>query len=127
MGWGSYVRLLLRDRATASWGAGGGGVGQLRSPLTACLCNCALGLGEGGNQEAPSPKLPWLSELRCPRRLARVGPRKAVKTRPNGRNNSRGKLKGRYYSVKKPGKLVKFQALSSLVLATQRRSLAHTA
>ena len=29
--WGSYVRLLLRDRATASWGGGGGGVGQLRS------------------------------------------------------------------------------------------------
>ena len=127
VGWGSYVRLLLRDRATASWGGGGGGVGQLRSPLTACPCNCALGLGEGGNQEAPSPKLPWLSELRCPWRLAPVGPRKAVKTRPNGRNNSRGKLKGRYYSVKKPGKLVKFQALSYLVLATQRRPLAHTA
>ena len=57
---------------------GGGGVGQLRSPLTACPCNCAL--EEGGNQEAPSPKLPWLFELRCPRRLAPVGPRKAVST-----------------------------------------------
>ena len=66
-------------------------MGQLRSPLTACPCNCALGLGEGGNQEAPSPTLPWLFELRCPRRLALVGPRKAVKTRSNGRNNSRGK------------------------------------
>ena len=108
-------------------GWGGGGVGQLRSPLTACPCNCALGLGEGGNQEAPSPKLPWLFELRCPRRLALVGPRKAVKARSNGRNNSRGKLKGRYYSVKKPWKLVKFQALSYLVLATQKTSLAHTA
>ena len=51
------------------WGGGGGGVGQLRSPLTACPRNCALGLGEG-NQEAPSPKIPWLFELRCPRRLA---------------------------------------------------------
>ena len=81
---------------------GGGGVGQLLSPRTACPSNCALGLGEGGNQEAPSPKLPWLFELRCPRRLAPVGPRKAVKARSNGRNNSRGKLKGRYYSVKKP-------------------------
>ena len=59
VGWGSYVRLLPRDRATASWnwgwgwggavtfasycvtvplrpgGGGGGGVGQLRLPLTA--------------------------------------------------------------------------------------------
>ena len=70
MGWGSYVRLLLRDRATASlgWGKGviaiaadcvtvelriwaggwGGGVGQLRSPLTACPCDCARGWGWGG-------------------------------------------------------------------------------
>ena len=87
---------------TRGVGGGGGGVGQLRSPLTACPCNCALGLGEGGNQEAPSPKLPWLFELKCPRRLALVDPRKAVKARSNGRNNSRGKLKGRYYSVKKP-------------------------
>ena len=38
-----------------------------------------------------APKLPWLFEPRCPRPLALVGPRKA-----------RGKLKGRYYSVKKP-------------------------
>ena len=109
MGWGGSVRLLLRDRATASWGwgkgviaiaadcvtvelrigaGGGGGAGQLRSPPV--------------QLRAPSPKLPWLFELRCPRRFALVGPRKAVKTRPNGRNNSRGKLKGRYYSVKKP-------------------------
>ena len=126
-GVGEHAAFERRTGVRVANGGGGGGVGQLRSPLTACLCNCALDLGEGGNQEAPSPKLPWLSELRCPRRLAPVGPRKVVKTRPNGRNNSRGKLKGRYYSVKKPGKLVKFQALSYLVLATQRRSLAHTA
>ena len=49
-----------------------------------------------------APKLPCLVELRCPRSLAPVGPRKAVKTRPNGRDNLRGKLKGRDYSVKKP-------------------------
>ena len=41
-------------------------------------------------------------EPRCLRPLALLGPRKAVKTRPNGCDNSRGKLKGRYYSVKKP-------------------------
>ena len=118
VGWGSSVRLLLRDRATASWGwgkgviaiaadcvtvelrigagGGGGGAGQLRSPLTASTAPWDWEKG------ALSPKLPWLFELRCPRRFALVGPRKAVKTRPNGRNNSRGKLKGRYYSVKKP-------------------------
>ena len=51
------------------------------------------GAGGRGNQEAPSPKLPSLFELRCPRQLALVGSRKAVKTRPDGRNNSRRKLK----------------------------------
>ena len=37
VGWGSYVRLLLRDRATASWRGGGGGVGVgwLRDRATA--------------------------------------------------------------------------------------------
>ena len=62
-------------------------------------CACVLG-GGVARKEAPSPKLPCLCELLCPRRLALVGPRKAVKTRPNGRDNSRGKLKGRHYSVK---------------------------
>ena len=120
MGWGSSVRLLLRDRATASWGwgkgviaiaadcvtvelrivAGGGGVG--RSSYVRLLLRARATAPWDWEKGAPSPKLPWLFQLRCPRRFALVGPRKAVKTRPNGRNNLRGKLKGRYYSVKKP-------------------------
>ena len=74
-----------------------------------------------GGQEAPSPKLPWLFELRCPRRLALVGPRKAVKARSNGRNNSRGKLRPLLLREK----AVKTREISSL--ATQKTSLAHTA
>ena len=117
VGWGSSVRLLLRDRATASWGWGkrviaiaadcvtvelriGAGEGVGRGSFVRLLLRARATAPWGWEKGAPSPKLPWLFELRCPRRFAR--PRKAVKTRPNGRNNSRGKLKGRYYSVKRP-------------------------
>ena len=103
VGWGSCVRLLLRDRATASWGWGwgrGGAVTFASYCVTVRLRPRAGGRGQPGGSES-QVTLDFL-KLRCPRRLALVGPRKVVKTRPNGRNTSRGKLKGRYYSVKKP-------------------------
>ena len=124
VGWGSCVRLLLRDRATASWGWGwgrGGAVTFASYCVTVRLRPRAGGRGQPGGSES-QVTLDFL-KLRCPRRLALVGPRKVVKTRPNGRNTSCGKLKGPYYSVKKPCKLVKFQALSYLVLATQKNIL----
>ena len=95
--WGGY------PAAPVGWGGGGGWGGAV---AFASYCVPVQLRPGGGNQEAPSPKLSWLFEQRCPRRLALVGPRKAVKARPNGRNNSR---EGRYYSVKKPRKLVKCQ------------------
>ena len=120
VGWGSSVRLLLRDRATASWGWGKGVIAIAADCVTVEL---RIGAGRGGWGGAVTsasycvpvqlrpgtgkrgPRVPSylgffssdvLGELRS------LAPRKAVKTRPNGRNNSRGKLKGRYYSVKKP-------------------------
>ena len=86
--WGGYPAAHV---------GGGGGWGGAVAFASYCV-PVQLRPGAGGL----GAKLPWLFELRCPRQLALVGPRKAVKARSNGRNNSREKLKGRYYSVKKP-------------------------
>ena len=99
MGWGSYVRLLLRDRATASWGWGkgviaiaadcvtvelriGAGRGWGGAVTFASYCvpvQLRPGAGGRGQPGGSESQVTLAFELRCPRQLALVGPRKAVK------------------------------------------------
>ena len=49
VGWGSYVRLLLRDRATAPWGWGWGWGGAVAFASYCVTMRLHPGTGEGGN------------------------------------------------------------------------------
>ena len=49
VGWGSYVRLLLRDRATASWGWGWRWGGAVTFASYCVTMRLHPGAGEGGN------------------------------------------------------------------------------